>query len=190
MPTPKIKTILQYLSFSIFRSALWPPRAELFFAGASCRCWCRHGGPQKSKLYCNTFHLPPLGALCDHPELSYCPLEKTWRTDGQMNGQTDDEGAFNIDYRIFCYVWLNMDWTKYNKFSLFLNPKNDWRISGKWKVYMLIWQTISQTISCIDKFSIYYTSICFLVIIHLFSSNNYYTSICFLVIRYKRKKSL
>ena len=49
-------------------------------------------GPQKSKLYCDTYHLPPLGVLCDHPELSYFPLEKTlWTNDD------DDEGAFNID---------------------------------------------------------------------------------------------
>merc|ERR1712237_285664 len=27
--------------------------------------------PQKSKIYSNTFHLPPSVALSDHPELSY-----------------------------------------------------------------------------------------------------------------------
>merc|ERR1711895_222406 len=42
--------------------------------GATCQCQCRRCQPKKSKLYCNTFHLPPLGGLCDHPELSYCPL--------------------------------------------------------------------------------------------------------------------
>ena len=46
----------------------------------------------KNQIYSNTFHLPPLGVLCDHPELSYFPLEKTlWTNDN------DDEGAFNID---------------------------------------------------------------------------------------------
>ena len=33
------------------------------------------------------------GGLCDHPELSYCPLEKTLQT----NGWTNNKGAFNID---------------------------------------------------------------------------------------------
>ena len=32
-------------------------------------------------------------ALCDHPELSYCPLEKTLQTDEWKH----DKGAFNID---------------------------------------------------------------------------------------------
>ena len=29
---------------------------------------------KNSKQLCNTFHLPPSGQLCDHPELSYCRL--------------------------------------------------------------------------------------------------------------------
>ena len=119
---PKIKTILQYLSFATLGSIVHWKLAELvtfevlpapvpvagagdadpknqkyiaipfichlrersvttqswviqkqIFAGAraGCRCRCRRCRPQKSKLYCNTFHLPPSGALCDHPELSY-----------------------------------------------------------------------------------------------------------------------
>ena len=37
----------------------------------ACMCMHLHKKRKKSKLYCNTFHLPPLGLLCDHPELSY-----------------------------------------------------------------------------------------------------------------------
>ena len=52
---------------------------------------------KKSKLYCNTFHLPPLGLLCDYPEVSYCPLKKL--TDNKQTEECTDnyKGAFNID---------------------------------------------------------------------------------------------
>ena len=70
-------------------------KKKIFFCSKLyCLHWCSR--PQKSKVYCNTFHLPPLGELCDHPELSYCPLEKTLQTDDERTDD-DDEGAFNID---------------------------------------------------------------------------------------------
>ena len=43
-----------------------------------------------------TFHLPPTGALCEYPELSYWPLKKC-DEQTETGNDDDDEGAFNID---------------------------------------------------------------------------------------------
>ena len=85
---------------------------------------CHPKWPQKSKLHCNTFHLPPLGALCDHPELTYCPLKKpNERTDNK--GTTDnDEGAFNIDSS-WSYVLLHKStlWMGHAKLCVAPSPQ-------------------------------------------------------------------
>ena len=115
--------------------------------GAGCRCRCRRCRPQKSKLYCNTFHLPPSGALWP-PRAGLLPLRKNVinkQTDGQMN-----EGAFNID---ICFVFSTC--RGYSIPQLVNPPKNQnhWNTfhflpwgpfyEEKWMSYCHLCQTVS-----------------------------------------------
>ena len=55
---------------------MWPPKKYIFqyvpLTRMHCTCTtCAQKICKKSKLYYNTFHLPPSGPLCDHLELSY-----------------------------------------------------------------------------------------------------------------------
>merc|ERR1712237_114581 len=71
-PLPLYPKNQKYISIPFIchlRERSVPPRAELLPLRKNVT-----DGQIKGNLvyiYSNTFHLPPLGALCDHPELSY-----------------------------------------------------------------------------------------------------------------------
>ena len=102
-----------------FGTTLWPTRAELspfketWQMGACPGArWCACLGaypkwPQKSKLDCNAFHLPPLGPLCDNPELSYlyAPFAHLRCTCVRMCTNKNANNQNYIAIPFICHLW-------------------------------------------------------------------------------------